>query len=119
MVKHRSIGLCLLLHLLTCGFYGFFWFISLTDDTNEVTETGGTSGFTSLLLVILTCGIYQYYWAYKLGEKLDYSRAKNGAPHGNLALVFLALSIFSISGYGFGLVVYCIAQNELNKYVPA
>ena len=31
-IKERNIGVCILLTLVTCGIYGIFWFISLTDD---------------------------------------------------------------------------------------
>lgn len=114
MVKQRNVGVCLLLSIVTCGIYGVYWFICLTDDTNEVTESPGTSGIMSLILLWVTCYIYGWFWAYKLGEKMDFARARNGAPNGNLALLFLVLCIF-----GFDIIVYAIAQNEINKYVPA
>lgn len=113
MVKQRSIPLCLLLNLVTCGLYSLYWFVVLTDEVDEVTQSTGPNGIMSLILVVCTFGIYGLYWVYRLGEKLDNSRARNGAPTGNLSLIFLLLFVF-----GLGIIAYCIAQNELNKYSP-
>ncbi len=35
-MKQRSIGMCILLTIVTCGIYGLYWFVCITDDTNEM-----------------------------------------------------------------------------------
>ncbi len=110
-IRRRSIGLCILLSIVTCGIYGLYWFICLTDESNAVAGEPGTSGPVALLLSIVTCGIYFFYWGYKLGEKLDKARAYNNVPSGSLGIVFLLLNIF-----GLGIITYALAQNEINKY---
>ena len=52
-------------------YYGLYWFVCLTDDTNTISGEPGTSGVVALVLTIVTCGIYGLYWAYKCGEKID------------------------------------------------
>lgn len=72
MIKQRNIGICILLSIVTCGIYGLYWFVVLTDDINQESgETDATSGGMSLLLTIVTCNIYGWFWAYKMGEKVD------------------------------------------------
>mgnify|MGYP002710538082 FL=1 len=55
MVKNRNIALCIILSLVTCGIYGLYWFVCLTDDTNTISGEPGTSGVVALVLTIVTC----------------------------------------------------------------
>lgn len=114
MVKQRSVGLCIVLSIITCGIYGLYWLVCLNDDAITVTGKPGTSGGMVLLLTIVTCGIYGIYWAYKIGEKLDQARAEHGAPTGSLAILYLVLNLFGLS-----IVTWALVQSEINKYVPA
>ncbi len=114
MVKQRSVGLCIVLSIITCGIYGLYWLVCLNDDVNTVTGKPGTSGGMVLLFTILTCGIYGIYWAYKMGDKLDQARAEHGAPTGSLAILYLVLDLFGLS-----IVTWALIQCEINKYVPA
>ena len=74
-------------------------------------DMDATSGGMALLFSIITCGIYSIYWCYRLGERLDKVREAKGDATGNLAILYLVLSIF-----GLGIISYSLAQNELNKY---
>ncbi len=114
MVQNRSIAVCIILSIVTCGIYGLYWFVCLTDDANTVSgDVNGTSGIMALVLTIITCGIYGWYWAYKLGEKLDTAKQQRGIPASNSSILYLILCIF-----GLGIITYAIAQDELNKFAP-
>ena len=69
-MKQRSVGIAILLSIITCGIYGIYWLIMLNDETNYVSghQQDGTSGGVVFLLTLVTCGIYGYYWCYKQGE---------------------------------------------------
>ncbi len=108
-VQQRNIALCIILSLVTCGIYGLYWFVCLTDDTNAVANEEGTSGVMALVLTIVTCGIYGLYWAYKCGEKLDQAKVSRGLPASNGGVLYLILYIFG------GIIAYALIQNELNK----
>ena len=107
-MKNRNIGLAILFTIITCGIYGLYWFVVMTDDMNSIATEDGytTTGGMALLLTIVTCGIYGYYWAYKMGQKMN---ALTGDP--NNTVLFLILQIF-----GLGIVNYCIMQSEINKH---
>lgn len=107
-MKERNIALCVIFTLLTGPIYGIYWFIKLTDETNEVSGTPTATGGMALLFTLITCGIYGIYWYYKLGEKLDTAVGDGG----NRSVLYLILGIF-----GLGIVSYCLAQSELNKLV--
>ena len=110
MIQQRSIAVCIILTIVTCGIYGVYWFICLTNDANTASNTFGTSGGMAVLLTIVTCGIYGLYWAYKQGEKIDAAKANRGVPSSNSGILYLILSIFSL-----GIVAWALMQNELNK----
>ena len=111
MIERRNITVCIVLTLVTCGIYGIYWIVCLTNDVNTVSgDVNGTSGGMVVLLTIVTCGIYGIYWAYKQGEKLDFTKNNRGIPSSNSGVLYLILQIF-----GFGIIAYALMQNELNK----
>ena len=111
MIERRNIAVCIVLTLVTCGIYGIYWIVCLTNDINTVSgDVNGTSGGMVVLLTIVTCGIYGIYWAYKQGEKLDFTKNNRGIPSSNSGVLYLILQIF-----GFGIIAYALMQNELNK----
>jgi membrane protease YdiL (CAAX protease family) len=111
MIERRNIAVCIVLILVTCGIYGIYWIVCLTNDVNTVSgDVNGTSGGMVVLLTIVTCGIYGIYWAYKQGEKLDFTKNNRGIPSSNSGVLYLILQIF-----GFGIIAYALMQNELNK----
>lgn len=106
MVEKRDIVKCIILSIVTCGIYGLFWFIKITDDTNTVAGTpDGTSGVTALVLTLVTCGIYGWFWAWKQGEKMDQITGSS-----NNGIIYILLQVF-----GLGIIAYAIMQDNLNK----
>ena len=58
MIERRNIAVCIVLTLVTCGIYGIYWIVCLTNDVNTVSgDVNGTSGGMVVLLTIVTCGI--------------------------------------------------------------
>lgn len=110
MVKEKNIALCIVLSLVTCGIYGLYWFVTLTDDTNTIAGEPGTSGVMAVVLTIITCGIYGLYWAYKCGEKIDKAHQSRGEAASNGGVLYLILFIFG------GIIAYALIQNEINKF---
>lgn len=111
MIQHRDIAVCIILSIVTCGIYGIYWFICLTDDTNTVSgRMGDTSGVVAFLLSLVTCNIYGLYWAYKQGEKIDEVKSSRGIPSNSSSIAYLLLCLF-----GFSIVAYALMQNDLNK----
>ena len=73
----------ILLSLITCGIYSYYFIYKLAHDVNIACEGDGqeTSGLVAfILLSFITCGIYSYVWYYKLGNRL----AEN-APRYNMS----------------------------------
>lgn len=110
-IVRRSVGLAILLSIITCGIYTIYWMICLANDLNAASgRYSDASGGSVILLSLVTCGIYQYYHAYKCGEKVDIIKTNSGIPSHGTSVTYLLLMIF-----GLGIIYYALAQSELNK----
>lgn len=112
MLKKRDIAVSTILTIVTCGIYGIYWYITLTDDVGQVSEDRSISGGVAFLLKLVTCGIYGFYWAYKMGQNIETAKRNRGVISGgsDMAVVYLILQIF-----GLEIVNLALMQNELNK----
>lgn len=107
-MEKRSIGTNIILCIITCGIYGWFWFYQINNTACQVNPNEwSTDGGTAIILSILTCGIYDYYWSYKMGKAM---RVLPGAEDNSI--LYLVLSIL-----GLGIVNYCIMQSDINRNV--
>lgn len=108
-VQERSIPLCVILSIVTCGLYGLYWVVCLNDDLNYLSdEPSPTSGVMVIVLGIVTCGIYILYWYYKMGNAVD--RIRGGS--GSTGILYLILGIFQL-----GIVNYILMQDTVNSVV--
>jgi len=111
----RSIVVCILLSIVTCGIYGIYWMIKLNDELNaSAGKPNATSGGMVFLFTLITCGIYGYFWYYKMGENVDAIKTSKGLVSSNTGIIYLVLGLF-----GLGIVNYCLMQDTLNKNVVA
>lgn len=110
-IQRRELALTIILSLITCGIYGIYWFIVLTDDINKVSGDYKTSGGMAFLYSLLTCGIYTFIWNYKMGKKLYEAGERHGKNISDNSILYLVLSLF-----GFGIVSYALMQNDLNQF---
>ena len=110
-IKNRNIAVCIILTIITCGIYGIYWFIVMTNESNALAPNNATaSGGMAFLFSILTLGIYAFYWTYKLGCKVDEMKGTQG----NSGILYLILTFFCL-----GIIPYCLAQDEINKHATA
>ena len=109
MIKERDIVVSILLSIVTCGIYGIYWFITLTDDASKANNDPNFTGVNAFLLTLVTCGIYGIYWNYKIGKEMFEANQKKGIAANDNSTLYLILSIFGLS-----IVTYCLVQNELN-----
>ena len=88
-MKRRDIAICIILWLVTCGFYGIYWMIVLNDETNALAGRQGQSGGMVFLLSLITCGIYGLVWLYQMGEAVEQLHEQHGQPRGSAPLLYL------------------------------
>ena len=110
MITKRDIALAIILSIITCGIYGIYWFIVLTDDAKRVSgDESLPSGGVVFLLTLITCGIYGWYWAYKMGEIIKNVQEKNKVSVNDYGVLYLILQLV-----GLNIINYALMQNDLN-----
>lgn len=112
-IETRSIPVCIVLSLVTCGIYNLYWIYRLAKDTNTLNAAqqkpvGQDAGMV-VLLYIVTCGLYGIYFYWKVGKLVKQLQFENGYYVEDNSLVMMLLCI-----YGLGLISNCILQSTLN-----
>lgn len=44
IIKNRNVVLAIILSMVTCGIYGIYWFIVMTDESNSLVDKNKTAG---------------------------------------------------------------------------
>lgn len=114
MPKQRSIIAVILLTIVTCGLYSFYWTVVTQDELNYYTKENETPGILVLLFSIITCGIYLFFWYYKISKRIYATQIEKGFMSGDNSILNVLLAIF-----GLPIVSNCIIQNDLNKLYEA
>ena len=109
----------ILLTLITCGIYGYYFVYKMAHDVNIACEgdgetTGGLVAF--IVLSIVTCGIYAWIWYYKLGNRLASNAPRYNMSFQENGTTVLMWQIFGILLCGIG---PFIAMNILIKNTNA
>ena len=108
----KSIGVGIILTILTCGIYGLFWQYKQMDTLNSWLQRDDFSFGLWLLLSIVTCGIFAIYYEYKMAKGInEVQEMYKFRLASDLALICLVLSLF-----GLGIVSLAIQQGEINRF---
>lgn len=110
MIKERNIAVCIILTLITCGFYGIYWFIVLTNEIGRLSGDPNFTGGKHFLLTIVTCGIWSIVWGYQAGKHIAAAQHQRGFFVTDNSVLHLVLCLF-----GFSIVSYALVQNDVNK----
>lgn len=112
MIKQRSVIMVIILSLITCGLYNFYWMYAITEELSYATNDSNFSGAKSLIFTLITCGIYAFFWYYIVGQKVaEVQRQHNMFPREN-GVLYIILSVL-----GFSIIANAIIQSEQNKFV--
>lgn len=101
----RSLLVYILLCIVTCGIYGWYFIYSIARDVNICCDGDGehTSGLLMfILLSIVTCGIYSYIWFYKLGNRLNKNAYRYGMVFTENGTSVLMWQLFGVLLCGIG-----------------
>lgn len=110
-MEPRSIFKAVVYTFLTCGIYGCYWFVRLTDEAHfAVGRQTTASGVKALIYTLITCGIYSFYWMFKMGETLTEAKRQRGLPaDGNDGIIYLLFAFC-----GLAIVSEALIQSSLN-----
>jgi hypothetical protein len=110
MVIQRSLGLAIILTLITCGIYGIYWYIVLTNDVGKLSGDPTFTGGKHFLLTLVTCGIWSFIWAYQVGKQIAEAQRQRGLMVSDNSVLYLVLTFV-----GLGIVTYALVQSDVNK----
>ena len=105
MIKQRSPIAVILLTLLTCGFYGLFWYYSTADELHGKGKLETSPVLLLLLMFIPPLGLFSV-WKHSAGIEALSDGNTSGVLLFILAIFFFPAQLF-------------IAQTELNKHAGA
>ncbi len=122
MIEKRNFWMFLLLSMVTCGIYTYYFLYTTTRDINQMIGDDGRNTDPSmvLLLTIVTCGFYSFYWYYDQGNRIKALADRNNIPcpeTGSTYLLWLLVGSL-ICGFGVWIATYMFIQN-LNKLIDA
>lgn len=106
--EERSIVMIIILSILTCGIYYFYWIYATSSDIKDYLQDDSINPFLDLILSLLTCGIYFVYWHYKIGGLIVRCYEKSGKSTEDNSILCTILAIFLYIAAG------CIYQSQLN-----
>jgi len=109
IIEKRSVGLAIVLSILTCGIYLIYWEYKIWDSLYKANGQPSNAG-VDVLLSFVTCGIYMIYMFYKGGKMESTAFAKYDLPQKDDSMLYLILGIF-----GLGIVSFAILQSNLNN----
>lgn len=110
MIQQRSVGLAIVLSLITCGIYGIYWFIVMTNDAGKLSGDSSFTGGKHFLLTLVTCGIWSFVWSYQIGKQVAEAQRQRGALVSDNSTLYLILTIV-----GLGIVTHALVQSDINK----
>lgn len=101
----RGIVSYILLNLITCGIYGYYFVYKMAHDVNIACDGDGeqTSSLVAfIVLSFVTCGIYSFYWEYKLGNRLAANAGRYGMSFQENGTTVLMWCLFGVLLCGIG-----------------
>lgn len=107
--QKRSPALVIVLSLVTCGIYLFYWIYCVSKETKDFLGDETINPGLEVLLSVVTCGIYTLYWYYKYAKYQVDMCQRAGIAEVDNSVLCLILSILGLS-----IVSMAIMQNQLN-----
>jgi uncharacterized membrane protein YidH (DUF202 family) len=106
-----SIPMHLILTLVTCGFWNFYWNYRQMEACNDMLGRREFSFVAWILLIFVTCGLWHIFYQYKMGSAIVEIQRHMGKPvFDNLPVLSCLLTVLGVS-----IVVDIIHQSEINK----
>lgn len=113
MINKRGVGKAIVLSILTCGIYGIYWMIKITDESRELSKDyEGASGIMSFILTLLTMGIYGIYWSYVMGKRIYEIQEEYYIPGEDRSVLYIIIGIL-----GFQIINIALMQSDINYII--
>lgn len=126
----RSLLMYILLTIVTCGIYSYYFIYKMAHDVNVACDGDGqsTAGLIQfIVLSIITCGIYSWIWEYSLANRLAQNAPRYGMTFVETGTTVIMWLIFGSVVCGIGPFIamhiliknsnaICAAYNRMNGF---
>lgn len=110
-LQRKNIVTCIILSIVTCGFYSLYWLYCLVSDINAISDDpNAMSPVLVIILSFVTCGLYFLYWVYKAGSLLDQKMIETGRTAESRPVLYVVLALFFLA-----IVTYVLMQDTINQ----
>ena len=113
-VVERNSAMVIVLALVTCGLYMFWWLYQTTEELRVATNDQSLNPMMDLLLIVVTCGLWGMFVEYRNAQKIHQAlvgREPNREDKSNMVLMMNVLALFvGVTG----LFATYMVQEELN-----
>lgn len=121
--ENRTLVMYIVLSIVTCGIYSYYYLYMLAQDANIVCngDGKGTAGLLKfILLSFITCGVYTWIWYYNLGNRLAENAPRYGLNFQENGTTLLLWMIFGSVLCGIGpFVAMHILMKNMNALAHA
>lgn len=107
-VQSRNVITSILISLVTCGLYGYYWAYKMGTEAVTVKDENDSGLLEAILMIFLP-----FVGFYMVEKKLAEGCAAKGIDHKDNAILYLIL------GLVFPIANYFMLQTELNKIAEA
>ncbi|MBZ0115567.1 MAG: DUF4234 domain-containing protein [Sandaracinaceae bacterium] len=114
-MQRREAWLVIVLSVVTCGIYYFYWQYATTSELKQVSGRDDLNPGLDLLITILLCGVYGIYVQYRNAQVVHQVLAQRGQPHEDRSQFILILHLVHLVTGVTGIIAMAILQDELNK----
>jgi len=109
LLTQENIAVCVILSIVTCGIYNFFWYYKLCR--KAMLATGEEKDIIAEYLLLILVPYYYLYWLYTRSQRISQGAFNNyGVNINDDSVICIILALV-----GFPIVSYVIMQNNLNK----
>ena len=102
----------ILLGIITCGIYFYYWWYVTTQDINKTLGEERMNPMLLLILSFVTCGLAFFYWMYQVDKALVEIGQRDQVPYNSNFMLWILLCF--IGGVG-GYLAAFQTQDFLNK----
>lgn len=113
-IKERNSAVVLLLALVTCGVYFFYWVYATSLELQQQTGDTSINPGLDLLLSLVTCGMWGIYTQYRNTQKVHACVVAYNPHHKDQSQTVLILNIASFFVGFTSFIAMYVVQEELN-----
>lgn len=118
MIQRKEFWMVLLLTIVTCGIYFYFYLYQITRDLNTMAGEDGKTIDPAIAVVlnIVTCGIYGLWWYYQMGNRMQQMGNANHIlveDSGTTYLIWILVG-YVVCGLGSYVALYLFIKNFNN-----